>query len=102
MRLAPLACAALLTCVPVFASEKPPSNVVGMRSAQKTALKAYPGEIKDKELEKEKGRWLYSFDILGRDGRIHEVWVGALSGKVIGHQIESAGHEAQERGNENP
>ena len=84
------------TVFPTFAAESPPKNVVGMDAAQNTALKKYPGTIKDKELEKERGKWIYSFDILATDGKIHEVWVDAKSGRLAGHKIETPTQEAVE------
>jgi len=54
------------------------------------------GKIKSQELEKEKGRWIYSFDI-ERDKQVHEVKVDANTGEVIEDSVESAADEANER-----
>lgn len=61
--------------------------------AEAIALKARPGKVIDKELEKEAGgsglRW--SFDVrAAADGKIYEVGVDAADGKVLENQPESA------------
>jgi len=45
---------------------------ITMEQAQKTALAKEGGKIQSKEIEREKGRLIYSFDIKMADG-IHEV-----------------------------
>ena len=87
---------ALLLFSSVALAEQPPKNRISQDKAQATALKKFPGTVKSAELEKEKGRWIYSFDIEGTDKRIHEVWVDAKKGKIVGSKIESAGEEAAE------
>ena len=64
--------------------------------AQKTALAKEPGKIKSKELEREKGRLIYSFDIKTADS-IHEVNIDAMTGEVVEDTIESAAAEAKEK-----
>lgn len=66
---------------------------VSAAQAEAIALKARPGKVVDKELEKEAGgsglRW--SFDIKGAaDGKAYEVGVDAMTGKVLENQLESA------------
>lgn len=63
--------------------------------ARKTALATENGKIKSEELEKEKGRQIYSFDIEMPDGA-HEVNIDAVTGKVVEDKIESAKDEAKE------
>lgn len=75
---------------------EPPKNVISMDKAEATALKKYPGTLKSSELEREDGRWVYSFDVVGSDKNTHEVWVDAKSGKIVKHKIETAGEEAAE------
>src|SRR5579885_1913393 len=84
----------LLSCVAL--ADQPPKDRVSQDRAQATALKKYPGTVKSAELEKEKGHWVYSFDIQGSDQKLHEVWVDAKKNKIVGHKIESAGEEAAE------
>lgn len=57
--------------------------------AAEIALKAQPGTITDKELEKERGGsgLRYSFDI-AKNGKTHEVGVDAESGKLLENSIE--------------
>jgi uncharacterized membrane protein YkoI len=57
---------------------------IAMADAQKIALKARPGKISDKELEREKGGsgLRYSFDIKAK-GVTYEVGVDAADGKVL-------------------
>jgi uncharacterized membrane protein YkoI len=62
---------------------------VPLAQAQAIALKARPGEVTDRELEKEAGgsglRW--SFDIKAQ-GKAYEVGVDAQSGKVLENKAE--------------
>jgi hypothetical protein len=69
---------------------------VTMEEAQKAALAKESGKIKSKELEREKGRLIYSFDIKTVDG-LHEVNVDAMTGEVIEDTVESAAAEAKEK-----
>jgi len=71
-------------------------HAVSMKQATKTALAKVPGTIKSKELEREKGRDIYSFDIQTKDG-IHEVNVDANSGAAVEDKIESPADEAKEK-----
>jgi uncharacterized membrane protein YkoI len=62
---------------------------IGLEEAQAVALKARPGAVTDKELEKEKGgsglRW--SFDIKS-GGKTFEVGVDAKTGKILENKAE--------------
>jgi len=69
---------------------------ITIEEAQKTALAKEPGKIKSKELEREKGRLIYSFDIKTADG-IHEVNIDAMTGEVVEDSVESAAAEAKEK-----
>jgi uncharacterized membrane protein YkoI len=69
---------------------------ITMEQAQKAALAKEAGKIKSKELEKEEGRLIYSFDIKMADG-LHEVNVDAMTGDVIDDKVESAADEAKEK-----
>ena len=57
---------------------------VSMAQASVIAVKARPGKITDRELEKEKGGsgLRYSFDVNSR-GTTYEVGVDAVTGKVL-------------------
>ncbi len=69
---------------------------ITMEQAQKAALAKEAGKIKSKELEKEKGRLIYSFDIKMADG-IHEVNVDAMTGEIVEDTVENAAAEAKEK-----
>jgi hypothetical protein len=69
---------------------------ITLEQAQKTALAKEGGRIQEKELEREKGRLIYSFDIKMADG-IHEVNVDAMTGEVVEDTVESAAAEAKEK-----
>ncbi len=69
---------------------------IGMKRATEIAQARVHGTIKSKELEHEKGKWIYSFDISTEKGKITEVNVDAYTGKVIGIQHENAASEAKE------
>lgn len=69
---------------------------ITMEQAQKAALAKEAGKIQEKELEREKGRLIYSFDIKMADG-IHEVNVDAMTGEVVGDTVESVAAEAKEK-----
>jgi uncharacterized membrane protein YkoI len=60
-------------------------SVITMERATKIAVKARPGTVTARELEREKGGsgLRYSFDIKSSGGRIYEVGVDAADGKVL-------------------
>jgi hypothetical protein len=64
---------------------------ITMDQAMAIALKAHPGKIIDKELERERGGsgLRYSFDVTGNDGK-YEVGVDAMTGKVLENAREGA------------
>jgi Peptidase propeptide and YPEB domain len=69
---------------------------ITMEQAKKVALAKEAGKIKESELEREKGRLIYSFDIKMADG-IHEVNVDAMTGEIVEDTVESAAAEAKEK-----
>ena len=70
---------------------------IGMKRATAIATTRAKGlKLKAKELEKEGGTWIYSFEFKNRDGSIREVNVNAYTGKVIGVEREDAKKEAKE------
>lgn len=72
-----------------------PHPKITMEQAKAAALQNESGTIKGSELEKEHGRWIYSFDIATTDG-VHEVNVDANTGKVVEDSKETATQEATE------
>lgn len=67
--------------------------------AQLTALtKAPGGTIKEGELEKEKGKLIWSFDVATPDSKdITEVAVDALTGDVVSVEKETPEQQAKEK-----
>jgi uncharacterized membrane protein YkoI len=66
--------------------------------ARATALKEVPnGTVKSEELEREKGKLIYSYDISvpGKSG-VEEVNISAIDGSVVGKMHESAKTERKE------
>ena len=75
---------------------------ISEETARATALKEVPnGTVKSSELEREKGKLIYSYDITvpGKSG-IDEVNVNAIDGSVVGKQHESPKTEKKEAAQE--
>jgi uncharacterized membrane protein YkoI len=72
---------------------------ISRADAEKTALtKAPGGTIKEGELEKEKGKLIWSFDItIPGSADIKEVQVDAISGEVVSVETETPKKEAKEK-----
>jgi uncharacterized membrane protein YkoI len=84
-------------CIAILAgAANAQAEKIGMAKATQIATKRVHGTIKSKELEKEKGKWIYSFDIRTGKGGITEVAVDAYSGRVISVEHETAANEAKE------
>jgi hypothetical protein len=77
-----------------FASNPKPQ--LSMKAAKNIALGKEAGQVKSHELEKEKGRWIYSFDI-ERDNQVHEVNVDANTGEVVEDSVENPADEAKDK-----
>lgn len=91
---AALLCASVLGC----GSRRPPDNVLPEEQARAAALAGLTGaRVMSEELEREGGRWIYSYDleVAGREG-VEEVHVDALTGEVVAREHESAEDEAGE------
>lgn len=91
--------------VAAFAQAKaqPPKDVVSMDAARKTATDSTPGQIQKEQLEREDGKWVYSFDLKSAsDSKIHEVQVDARTGKLVSTSAESEdeANEHEDEGNE--
>jgi uncharacterized membrane protein YkoI len=66
-----------------------PQATISLGEAREIALKTYPGEVADEELDREKGGsgLRYSFDI--KNGAVtHEVGVDAKTGQVLENKVE--------------
>ncbi|HYV28248.1 MAG TPA: PepSY domain-containing protein [Candidatus Eisenbacteria bacterium] len=72
---------------------------VSRADAEKAALAKVPGgTIKEGELEKEKGKLIWSFDIsIPGSADIKEVQVDANSGEVVSVETETPAKEAKEK-----
>jgi pyruvate/2-oxoglutarate dehydrogenase complex dihydrolipoamide acyltransferase (E2) component len=78
-------------------AQKPQQKpTLSMEQAQKIALEKEPGKIESKELEKEHGKLIYSFDIRTTNG-LHEVNIDAMTGSVIDDKVETPEDEAREK-----
>ncbi|KHK93569.1 PepSY domain-containing protein [Novosphingobium malaysiense] len=60
---------------------RPRANI-SKAEAQRIALVVAHGKVMEAEYEKEDGGWRWSFDI-SENGRIHEIGVDAMTGKVV-------------------
>ena len=81
----------------VFAANTPKKGEISMERARQIARAKVDGSITSSEYEFEQGQNVYSFDIAGKDGKIHELLISALSGKIISSSIESPAKEAAEQ-----
>ena len=82
----------LSTVAVAYSGEKLAKDAhVTMNQATAIALKARPGKITDKELERERGGsgLRYSFDVTASDGK-YELGVDAATGKVLENTREGA------------
>lgn len=72
---------------------------VSKEQAQQTALaKAPGGTVKEGELEKEKGKLIWSFDITTPDSKdITEVGVDAITGDVVSVEKETPKQQKEEK-----
>lgn len=83
---------ALILAGTVFAKakEQPPTNIISMEAARKTATDSMSGSVQGEQLEREHGKWVYSFDVKSAsDSKIHEVQIDAISGKLVSTKAES-------------
>ena len=83
-------------------SAKSPQPRISMSTARSHALTYVPhGRIASAELETERGRLIYSFDIKvpNRPG-IEEIQISAITGKLVSHTHESPAVESRERRSE--
>jgi uncharacterized membrane protein YkoI len=83
----------------VFAEAPPPAKPtaskhakISIDEARQRALEAVRGDVRHEELEKERGHWIYSFEIIptgGKKGHLKEVNIDAESGKVVNIEDET-------------
>lgn len=63
-------------------------------AAEKAALDAVPGEVREVELESESGFVVYEVEVAGNDGTLHEVVVDAGNGEVLARETEGGAEGA--------
>src|SRR5438477_457466 len=73
------------------------SPAISLARAKEIALARVHGAIVSSELEREKGRLIYSFDIRTTPKRVVEVNVDARSGAIVEVAEETPADEAKER-----
>jgi uncharacterized membrane protein YkoI len=89
--------ATILTGGAFAAKTTKPQPKITMAQARATALKKVPGTVKSEELETEKGKLIYSFDIATSKTDVTEVNVDAMNGKIVAVEHENAAKEAAEK-----
>jgi uncharacterized membrane protein YkoI len=80
-------------------NEAESKNVEGLAeidrsAAEKAALDAVPGEVREVELESESGFVVYEVEVAGNDGILHEVVVDAGNGKVLAQETEGGAEDS--------
>lgn len=92
-----LACLFLTACISNHASLQARAKV-SRAEAEKIALAKVPnGSIKEGELEKEKGKLIWSFDIATPGSQdITEVQVDAVTGEVVSVEKETPAQQKKE------
>ncbi|HEV7843589.1 MAG TPA: PepSY domain-containing protein [Pyrinomonadaceae bacterium] len=70
---------------------------ITMEQAQEVALRRAPGNVESSELERERGKVVYSFDIRNSRGTITEIQVSAITGRVVRVEQENKKQEAAEK-----
>ncbi|MEO6589946.1 MAG: PepSY domain-containing protein [Pyrinomonadaceae bacterium] len=69
---------------------------ITLEQAKAIALKRIPGEITDADLEKERGKLQYAFDIKSPDGKVYDVEVDAKSGKILKAVLDTEDDEDED------
>ena len=75
---------------PPVRSEEPhsPGKIILMEEAREIVLKALSGKIEYGKLQAREDKWIYSFEILGTDKKIHEIDLDAHTGKIADKHLE--------------
>ena len=80
----------MLGCSTFLYAQAPAKTTLNMAQARAIAQMHAQGKIVKEELEKEQGRWRYSFDIREK-GRIHEIGIDAMSAAIVEDAWEEDG-----------
>jgi hypothetical protein len=96
-----LATTAIPGAFAIQANARPKPRITGAQ-ARRVALRKYPHGRADRKvaLENEDGKWQYAVVVHDKTakGRVmHEVMVGAMSGKIEADEVTSPGEEAKEK-----
>jgi len=59
-----------------------------LEEARQTALARVPGTVTESELDKEKGKVVYEFEIRDKDNKTFDVLVDATTGEIVGVEAE--------------
>jgi outer membrane murein-binding lipoprotein Lpp len=81
-----------------IAAQQQEQPKVDEAAAREAALGAVQGEVK--EIELERGSNAYEVEVLGKDGRLHEVMVSADDGKVLGQDMDDEDNGADDQGSD--
>ena len=86
-----------LLAIPAFCGQKPAAKKhLSGKQAEQIVLKLAPGgKIMSKELEREEGKLVWSFDMKDGD-KVREIWLDAGTGAVVQDKLESAAEEKAE------
>lgn len=76
-----------------ISAEEKASVKVTMAEAKAIALKRISGKVIDAELEREKGRLQYAFDIKDSAGKVWDVEIDAMTGEVLQAKEDSEDDE---------
>ncbi len=68
---------------------------ISKKDARKIALKRIPGKVIESEIDKEKGKIVWEFEIKTKEGKVFEVLVDAMTGKIV--EVED---ETDEKGDD--
>jgi len=61
---------------------------ISLEEARQTAVARVPGTVIESELDKEKGKVVYEFEIRNKDNKTFDVLVDAVTGEIVGVEAE--------------
>lgn len=64
------------------------AGILPMETILALARDAVPGTIKEIELERKRGAWVYEVDVVAPNGQTTEVIFDANSGKILSQKLE--------------
>jgi uncharacterized membrane protein YkoI len=84
---------ALIGTAPVFADDlddffAPPdkTGILPVESVLPQVHESVPGTVKEIDLERKRGRWIYEVDVLANDGRKVEIKIDAMTGNILSQE----------------